>query len=224
MEDKTIIIENIAENESVVIQAPTASKEIILAPPTISEITLEGPYTSNNSITIEQGVQQDTVQAFPVLRGEKGETGETGKSALELFQIITGSPQATWEDYQNYLSAPSKQQVAEAILELEDKINTGYFNPKVEARPETRTWWVNGVDTYQPYLVSIEGAIDPQHFIYYQETASTQWIINHPMNKLPAISVVDTAGRAVVGEVDFVSLSKIVLHFSLPFSGKAILN
>lgn len=62
------------------------------------------------------------------------------------------------------------------------------------------------------------------NYIHNQSQSSEVWTINHNLNKYPSVTVVDTAGSVVEGEVTFISLNEIRVAFSSPFSGKAILN
>lgn len=60
--------------------------------------------------------------------------------------------------------------------------------------------------------------------VYEQSPASATWTINHSLNKRPSVTVVDSAGTAVEGEVQYISNSQIILKFNAAFSGKAYLN
>jgi hypothetical protein len=67
-------------------------------------------------------------------------------------------------------------------------------------------------------------SLDRETFVFEQIAASDTWIIKHPLNKKPSITVVDSADTVVVGEVVFISLDTVILNFSAPFSGRAYLN
>ena len=49
-------------------------------------------------------------------------------------------------------------------------------------------------------------------------------IRQHNLNKYPSITVVDSAGSCVVGEVDYKDMNTLTVTFSGAFSGKAFLN
>lgn len=53
-------------------------------------------------------------------------------------------------------------------------------------------------------------------------SASSQWGLNHKLGFYPNVTCVDSAGNEVVGEVTYISLNKIEVNFSAPFSGYAI--
>jgi len=61
-------------------------------------------------------------------------------------------------------------------------------------------------------------------YIFEQIQSSSVWIINHPLKKFPSINVVDTGGNLVIGDVEYISDSKLIVTFSSEFSGKAYLN
>lgn len=60
--------------------------------------------------------------------------------------------------------------------------------------------------------------------IHNQPSPSAQWTITHNLGKYPSVSVVDTANNEVVGEVEYLSDTQLVIKFSASFSGKAFLN
>lgn len=55
-------------------------------------------------------------------------------------------------------------------------------------------------------------------------SASSQWVLNHELGFYPNVTCVDSAGNEVVGEITYISLNKIEVNFSAPFSGCAILS
>lgn len=61
-------------------------------------------------------------------------------------------------------------------------------------------------------------------FIFEQGVASSEWIINHNLNKYPSVSVVDSAGNEVIAEVTYVDLNNCVVTMTAAFKGKAYLN
>ena len=61
-------------------------------------------------------------------------------------------------------------------------------------------------------------------FVYEQSSASTTWNIQHNLNKFPSVSIIDSAGSSVIGEINYESIDSLVLSFTAPFSGYAYLN
>tara|TARA_R110002074_G_scaffold140880_1_gene287236 strand:- start:2694 stop:3236 length:543 start_codon:yes stop_codon:yes gene_type:complete len=68
---------------------------------------------------------------------------------------------------------------------------------------------------------SIQGDLN---FTYTQSSASAQWVIQHDLGKNPSVSVVDSAGSLVVGEVSYIDNNNLIITFISAFSGKAYLN
>ncbi|WP_051221223.1 RES family NAD+ phosphorylase [Eremococcus coleocola] len=66
--------------------------------------------------------------------------------------------------------------------------------------------------------------ISANNYVHTQQVASDIWEINHSLNKYPSVTIVDTSGNLVIGNVHYISTSKIVVKFSAPFSGVAYLN
>jgi hypothetical protein len=62
------------------------------------------------------------------------------------------------------------------------------------------------------------------NYIHDQIAAVKVWNIHHNLDKYPSVSVVDSAGNVVYGDVEYVSKDYIILTFAAEFSGKAYLN
>lgn len=62
------------------------------------------------------------------------------------------------------------------------------------------------------------------YFVFRQMQASDAWMIRHTLKKHPAVTVVDSAGSMVLGDVDYLDDLTLQIRFSAPFSGAAYLN
>lgn len=60
--------------------------------------------------------------------------------------------------------------------------------------------------------------------VHTQNTPATTWTITHTLGGRPSITIVDTAGTVVIGEVLYNSDSQITVSFSAAFSGFAYLT
>lgn len=60
--------------------------------------------------------------------------------------------------------------------------------------------------------------------VYSQPVAATTWNITHSLGGRPSITVVDSAGTVVIGEVTYISDSQIRVEFTSAFSGFAYLT
>lgn len=91
---------------------------------------------------------------------------------------------------------------------------------------------VEGVSAYQLWLESGNtGSIEDflanfQSGIYrhVQMTPATVWNIHHSLGRYAAVTVVDSAGTTVEGDVAYVSTSEVTISFSAAFSGEAYLT
>lgn len=61
-------------------------------------------------------------------------------------------------------------------------------------------------------------------FTYTQGSASDEWTIQHNLGKYPSVTIVDSGGNVVVGDVQYLSTNEISISFAGAFSGKAYLN
>lgn len=55
-------------------------------------------------------------------------------------------------------------------------------------------------------------------------TASSTVPVNHNLNKYPSVTVIDSAGDEVTGEVHYVNTSQLIVRFNAPFSGRVTCN
>jgi hypothetical protein len=79
-----------------------------------------------------------------------------------------------------------------------------------------------GVYTLQQAL-SAGGGSDA-HYVHTQGVAQSVWVVAHAMGKRPAITVIDSAGDVVFGDIRHDSVNQATLTFAAPFSGTAFCN
>lgn len=61
-------------------------------------------------------------------------------------------------------------------------------------------------------------------YVHEQTTAASVWTITHSLGRYPSVTVVDSGGSVVVGDVQYIDQNKIILTFQGAFSGTAYLN
>lgn len=61
-------------------------------------------------------------------------------------------------------------------------------------------------------------------YTHTQSVSATVWVVTHSLDKYASVTVVDSAGTVVIGQVDYNSLNQITLTFKATFSGKAYFN
>ena len=95
------------------------------------------------------------------------------------------------------------------------------------------------IDVSNPKSVAIDvnhGAVGPQGprgtqgmgadttYYFVQGVPSDTWVIDHNLGRHPSVTVVDSGGTQVYGEVLYNSNNRLTLIFSNQFSGQAYLN
>jgi len=61
-------------------------------------------------------------------------------------------------------------------------------------------------------------------YMHDQSGASAIWTISHALDKKCSVTIVDTAGTVVVGEVDYTDSNTVTITFNAAFSGYAYCN
>ena len=61
-------------------------------------------------------------------------------------------------------------------------------------------------------------------FVFEQMAPSAVWTIAHGLGYQPAVTVVDSGGSVVEGEVDYLDADTVILTFSAAFGGVAYLS
>lgn len=87
----------------------------------------------------------------------------------------------------------------------------------------TVTQGVN-LDTMESNIATNNAKVTDKHHAHTQGSSSASWVVNHNLNKHPSVTVVDSAGTIVIGQVAYGSLNQATLTFKASFSGKAYFN
>jgi hypothetical protein len=59
---------------------------------------------------------------------------------------------------------------------------------------------------------------------HVQSVSSTTWSITHNLNFYPNVTVVDSAGTVLEGDIEYLTANSVRLTFSAAFSGNAYLS
>ena len=62
------------------------------------------------------------------------------------------------------------------------------------------------------------------NYTHTQLNASNYWVINHNLNKLPSVTVVDDGNNVIFADVQYITENTITITFTGATSGKAYLN
>ena len=63
-------------------------------------------------------------------------------------------------------------------------------------------------------------------FVFTQASPALTWTINYPfIGQFPSVTITDTAGNVVLGDVQYITgMNRVIVNFSQPFAGVAYLN
>lgn len=112
-------------------------------------------------------------------------------------------------------------------LRRDSAANWALVNPVLaegEVGWETDTRRMKVGDGSSPWSTLTYVGGDDAHYAHEQAVASDTWTINHGLGKYPSVTIVDSAGDEVEGNVNHVGLNQTVVSFSAAFSGRAFLN
>jgi hypothetical protein len=99
-----------------------------------------------------------------------------------------------------------------------DTATGDFYGPKTEAGwPDTPFFTALSSAT-------INAAVLNDRKIHTQSSASSTWNVTHELGGRPSVTIVDSAGTVVHGEVVYNSNTSITVLFSTPFSGYAYLT
>ena len=68
------------------------------------------------------------------------------------------------------------------------------------------------------------GGTGPENYVHDQLVPAATWVITHPLNKMGAVQIVDSAGTVIVPDIRYDSLSQITVTFGSATSGRAYVN
>jgi hypothetical protein len=162
---------------------------------------------------------------------EEGGGDDTGFSLVN--SILISKYNTAGIDVSQYL-----QYLAERTILLFQLNNPNYF---AEYRLNSATQNIDETDFFDISLTYVDGNGSFDNNEYYGITASANivgdktyrhiqgvssntWTVNHGLNKYPSVSVQDSAGTTVIGDITYNDKNTITLTFSGAFSGEAHFN
>ena len=76
------------------------------------------------------------------------------------------------------------------------------------------------------FLAYIEenGSFFMDTFVYSQLVSNSLWVIEHNLDKYPGVTVIDSSGNKVFGDITYTDRNTLTLTFSAAFTGTAYLN
>jgi hypothetical protein len=95
-----------------------------------------------------------------------------------------------------------------------DPIDHVLYGPKTEAG-----WPTQGIALAAP-----PGEGGRQSYTHNQQTASDEWVMDHPLAFEPSVTILDSFNEEVEGDISYPLASRVVARFTAPFSGRAVMS
>lgn len=108
-----------------------------------------------------------------------------------------------------------------SVPKITEKLKKLLDSPMIENPTETKYDDRYYTKTEVDDLVS---EAETSTYIFTQIAASATWNINHNLNKRPSVTIVDSGGNVVIGDIKYIDDNNIKAIFSSAFGGNAYLN
>lgn len=72
--------------------------------------------------------------------------------------------------------------------------------------------------------INIGSGSSDANYVHVQTTPVTTWYVEHNLNKYPSVTIIDSAGSLVVGEVSYIDTNSLLITLTAAMSGKASVN
>jgi hypothetical protein len=109
---------------------------------------------------------------------------------------------------------PQAIRIPQKVAELQDWDQTTF-------QPNSHVKWdaISG-----KFVGTAPSGVADLTFTFNQLAPSIVWTIIHNLGKNPSVTVTDSAGTIVVGDVVYTGPNSLTIQFSVAFSGSAYLN
>lgn len=121
-------------------------------------------------------------------------------------------------------SGPSSQKIIVKSTAAVTVVNAGPAGPPGHDSTVPGPQGLPGQDSTVPGPQGPPGSPGTYAFVFDQGSPDDVWHIVHNLGFYPAVSIVDSAGSQVEGQVIYNSINDLDVSFTLPFGGKAFLS
>lgn len=195
-------------------------------------------------IQLRRGTEEEWVRKDPVLHN-----GEPAFST-DIQRIKVGDGTAHWSELP-YIDEREETNVRfvdgldgvdgeEGVLYIDTVTNSGYryegenfielestsidaLKGRMSAAENQISTNVSDIKTLQRTVEELDLKTD-KNFVFKQNVPASTWTVVHNLGKFPSITVVDSAGTVVVGEIVLQTTEQAVISFNAAFGGKAYCN
>jgi len=136
--------------------------------------------------------------------------------SLENGEGILSTNEIPIIDAEIALMEEARLRAIDALLQAETMIESPVFTGEPRA-PTPAT-------TDNSTKIATTAFVQNQNYVFNQMVSSDLWTITHNLGRHPAVTVVDSAGGFVVGDITYTDTNTLQISFSAEFSGKVYLN
>jgi hypothetical protein len=137
--------------------------------------------------------------------------GDAGDAIVETFDDTTPLAPVRLSSSQSQSFGPYNKDIRFRVSAIADMVTWADISA-----PSQSGWTPSNQDS----PTSIAGS----SFEFDQMTALATWQINHGLNRHPSVTVVDSSGAKVDGDVHYNDANSVTVYFSAAFAGAAYLN
>lgn len=201
--------------------------------------TLTGP-PGSEAVVINVGTENDAVFDFTIPEGEKGDKGDKGDegtaATITVGDTVTGAPgsPATVTNTGTTLDAVFDFTIPEGLKGDTGDAATLSVGDTTASAPGSTPSVTNSGDQHHAVLdfVLPRGDTGPQgppgldtgFYRHNQAAPATVWNIAHNLGFFPSVSVQDSAGSVVYGDIDYVDANNVTVTFDAAMGGYANLS
>ena len=99
--------------------------------------------------------------------------------------------------------------------------NGNWYIYRVASSGEARLYGPKDAGSWPASYITITGS---NRHVHNQGSAATTWTITHTLGGRPSVTVVDSTGTVVVGDVQYDSDTQVTITFSAAFSGLSLIH
>lgn len=121
------------------------------------------------------------------------------------------------------LTDPNEAYLIPITIDKHSRVVTDQNNEKSVQIDPTIPDHVRNITQTQIDLWSSNVGTD-KTYIHVQSIPLDVWIINHPLNKRPSVTIIDSTGRKVSSTVEYISNYQLIIKHSGAMSGEVYLN
>lgn len=209
--DPTEEIQGYLESILNTINLATATNDELEAAEALRVIS-ENLRISGESARIDAESARASVEALRVLAENGRVDAELARDLAEAARDLAEQGRAGAEA--DRVSAENDRVIAEAARVIAEQ-------DRVDAESD-RDIFYNEMKAVTGIIYSDgEGNLHTAEHLHIQSVAASTWTITHNRNTYPSVTVIDSAGNTVVGDVSYIDGNQLSISFNGSFTGKA---